>query len=104
HILLARQVGVPSIVVFLNKCDAVDDPELLELVELEVRELLSAYEFPGDTIPVIKGSALKALEGEGEAEKCIDELMESVDSYIPTPERDVEKPFLMPVEDIFTIQ
>jgi len=104
HILLARQVGVPSIVVFLNKCDAVDDPELLELVELEVRELLSAYEFPGDAIPVIKGSALKALEGEGEAEKCIDELMESVDSYIPTPVRDVEKPFLMPVEDIFTIQ
>jgi elongation factor Tu len=95
---------VPSIVVFLNKCDAVDDPELLELVELEVRELLSAYEFPGDAIPVIKGSALKALEGEGEAEKCIDELMESVDSYIPTPVRDIEKPFLMPVEDIFTIQ
>jgi len=104
HILLARQVGVPAMVVFLNKCDAVDDPELLELVELEVRELLSAYEFPGDSIPVIKGSALKALEGEGEAEKCIDELMDSVDSYIPTPERDVEKPFLMPVEDIFTIQ
>ena len=104
HILLARQVGVPSIVVFLNKCDAVDDPELLELVELEVRELLSAYEFPGDVIPVIKGSALKALEGDGDSEKQIDELMESVDSYIPTPERDVEKPFLMPVEDIFTIQ
>ena len=104
HILLARQVGVPAMVVFLNKCDAVDDPELLELVELEVRELLSAYEFPGDVIPVIKGSALKALEGEGESEKQIDELMEAVDSYIPTPERDVEKPFLMPVEDIFTIQ
>jgi elongation factor Tu len=104
HILLARQVGVPSIVVFLNKCDAVDDAELLELVELEVRELLSAYEFPGDTIPVIKGSALKALEGDGESEKGIDELMEAVDSYIPTPERDIEKPFLMPVEDIFTIQ
>src|SRR5882724_4429322 len=104
HILLARQVGVPSIVVFLNKCDAVDDPELLELVELEVRELLSAYEFPGDVIPVIKGSALKALEGDGDSEKQIDELMESVDSYIPTPERDIEKPFLMPVEDIFTIQ
>ena len=104
HILLARQVGVPAMVVFLNKCDAVDDPELLELVELEVRELLSAYEFPGDQIPVIKGSALKALEGDGESEKQIDELMESVDSYIPTPERDVEKPFLMPVEDIFTIQ
>jgi len=104
HILLARQVGVPSIVVFLNKCDAVDDPELLELVELEVRELLSAYEFPGDVIPVIKGSALKGLEGDAEAEKQIDELMEAVDSYIPTPVRDVEKPFLMPVEDIFTIQ
>jgi elongation factor Tu len=104
HILLARQVGVPAMVVFLNKCDAVDDPELLELVELEVRELLSAYEFPGDEIPVIKGSALKALEGDGDSEKQIDELMDSVDSYIPTPERDVEKPFLMPVEDIFTIQ
>jgi elongation factor Tu len=104
HILLARQVGVPAMVVFLNKCDAVDDAELLELVELEVRELLSAYEFPGDTIPVIKGSALKALEGDGESEKGIDELMEAVDSFIPTPERDVEKPFLMPVEDIFTIQ
>src|SRR5580765_1768289 len=104
HILLARQVGVPAMVVFLNKCDAVDDPELLELVELEVRELLSAYEFPGDVIPVIKGSALKALEGDGDSEKQIDELMDSVDSYIPTPERDVEKPFLMPVEDIFTIQ
>src|SRR3982075_2327232 len=104
HILLARQVGVPAMVVFLNKCDAVDDPELLELVELEVRELLSAYEFPADTIPVIKGSALKALEGDAEAEKQIDELMEAVDSFIPTPERDIEKPFLMPVEDIFTIQ
>jgi elongation factor Tu len=104
HILLARQVGVPAMVVFLNKCDAVDDPELLELVELEVRELLSAYEFPGDQIPVIKGSALKALEGDGDSEKQIDELMDSVDNYIPTPERDVEKPFLMPVEDIFTIQ
>jgi len=104
HILLARQVGVPAMVVFLNKCDAVDDPELLELVELEVRELLTAYEFPGDAIPVIRGSALKGLEGDPEAEKQIDELMEAVDSYIPTPERDVEKPFLMPVEDIFTIQ
>jgi elongation factor Tu len=104
HILLARQVGVPAMVVFLNKVDAVDDAELLELVELEVRELLSAYEFPGDTIPVIKGSALKALEGDAEAEKQIDELMEAVDSFIPTPERDIEKPFLMPVEDIFTIQ
>src|SRR6202040_699255 len=104
HILLARQVGVPAMVVFLNKCDAVDDPELLELVELEVRELLSAYEFPGDKIPAIKGAALKGLEGDAEAEKQIDELMEAVDTYIPTPERDVEKPFLMPVEDIFTIQ
>src|SRR6266699_4313838 len=104
HILLARQVGVPAMVVFLNKCDAVDDPELLELVELEVRELLSAYEFPGDVIPVIKGSALKAMEGDAAGEQGIDELMEAVDSYIPTPERDVEKPFLMPVEDIFTIQ
>src|SRR2546427_4200381 len=104
HILLARQVGVPAMVVFLNKVDAVDDPELLELVELEVRELLSAYEFPGDKIPVIKGSALKALEGDAEGEKVVDELMEAVDSYIPTPARDIEKPFLMPVEDIFTIQ
>jgi elongation factor Tu len=104
HILLARQVGVPAMVVFMNKADAVDDPELLELVELEVRELLSAYEFPGDEIPVIKGSALKALEGDPSWEKTIDELMAAVDSYIPTPERDIEKPFLMPVEDIFTIQ
>src|SRR6187401_1987381 len=104
HILLARQVGVPAMVVALNKVDAVDDPELLELVELEVRELLSAYEFPGDDIPVIKGSALKALEGDPEWEKTVLELMDAVDSYIPTPERDIEKPFLMPVEDIFTIQ
>ncbi|HJX90762.1 MAG TPA: elongation factor Tu, partial [Pyrinomonadaceae bacterium] len=104
HILLARQVGVPAMVVFMNKADAVDDPELLELVELEVRELLSAYEFPGDDIPVIKGSALKALEGDAEWEKTVLELMAAVDSYIPTPERDIEKPFLMPVEDIFTIQ
>jgi len=91
-------------VVFMNKADAVDDAELLELVELEVRELLSAYEFPGDEIPVIKGSALKALEGDPQWEKTVEELMEAVDSYIPTPARDVEKPFLMPVEDIFTIQ
>jgi elongation factor Tu len=91
-------------VVFLNKCDAVDDAELLELVELEVRELLTAYEFPGEEIPVIKGSALKGLEGDPEAEKGIDELMDAVDNYIPTPERDIAKPFLMPVEDIFTIQ
>jgi elongation factor Tu len=104
HILLARQVGVPAMVVFMNKVDAVDDPELLDLVELEVRELLSAYEFPGDDIPVIRGSALGALNGEGEWEKTVDELMAAVDAYIPTPERDVEKPFLMPVEDIFTIQ
>ena len=104
HILLARQVGVPAMVVALNKVDAVDDPELLELVELEVRELLSAYEFPGDDIPVIKVSALGGLNGEEQAEKGILELMDAVDSYIPTPTRDVDKPFLMPVEDIFTIQ
>jgi elongation factor Tu len=104
HILLARQVGVPAMVVFMNKADAVDDPELLELVELEVRELLSAYEFPGDDIPVVRGSALKALEGDPEWEKTVIELMDAVDNYIPTPERDIEKPFLMPVEDIFTIQ
>jgi elongation factor Tu len=104
HILLARQVGVPAMVVALNKVDAVDDAELLELVELEVRELLSAYEFPGDDIPVIKVSALKALEGDETWEKNILELMDAVDSYIPTPARDIEKPFLMPVEDIFTIQ
>src|SRR5213082_1567822 len=104
HILLARQVGVPAMVVFMNKVDAVDDPELLDLVELEVRELLSAYEFPGDDIPVVRGSALGALNGEPEWEKTVDELMASVDSYIPTPARDTEKPFLMPVEDIFTIQ
>src|SRR5437588_4382044 len=104
HILLARQVGVPAMVVCLNKVDAVDDPELLELVELEVRELLSAYEFPGDDIPVIKCSALKALEGDENWEKTVLELMDAVDTYIPTPARDIEKPFLMPVEDIFTIQ
>jgi elongation factor Tu len=104
HILLARQVGVPAMVVFMNKADAVDDEELLELVELEVRELLSAYEFPGDDIPVIKGSALGALNGEAKWEATVEELMNAVDSYIPTPERDIEKPFLMPVEDIFTIQ
>jgi elongation factor Tu len=107
HILLARQVGVPSIVVFLNKVDMVDDPELLDLVELEVRELLKEYKFPGDDIPVIRGSALKALEGSGEADdeaaKSILELMESVDSYVPLPPREVDKPFLMPIEDIFTI-
>jgi elongation factor Tu len=104
HILLARQVGVPAMVVFMNKVDAVDDEELLDLVELEVRELLSAYEFPGDDIPVVRGSALGALNGEAQWEKTVDELMAQVDSYIPTPARDTEKPFLMPVEDIFTIQ
>ena len=105
HILLARQVGVPAIVVFLNKTDQVDDPELLELVELEVRELLSAYEFPGDDIPVVQGSALKAVEagGEGDAASCVAELLDALDSYIPQPQRDVEKPFLMPIEDVFTI-
>ena len=103
HILLARQVGVPSLVVFLNKVDAVDDPELLELVELEVRELLSAYEFPGEDIPVVKGSALKALEGEESGEQSVLELMAAVDDYVPLPERDVDKPFLMPIEDVFSI-
>jgi elongation factor Tu len=104
HILLARQVGVPAMVVFMNKVDAVDDAELLELVEMEVRELLSSYEFPGDDIPVVQGSALKALEGDAAWEGKIDELMAAVDSYIPTPARETDKPFLMPVEDIFTIQ
>ena len=103
HILLARQVGVPAIVVFLNKADMVDDEELIELVEMEVRELLSSYEFPGDEVPIIVGSALKALEGDAQYVAKIDELMEAVDSYIPTPVRDTDKPFLMPVEDVFTI-
>ncbi|MCG0277116.1 MAG: elongation factor Tu [Thermanaeromonas sp.] len=108
HILLARQVGVPYIVVFLNKVDMVDDPELLELVEMEVRELLSQYEFPGDEVPVVKGSALKAMEcgcGKRECQWCskILELMDAVDEYIPTPQRDVDKPFLMPIEDVFSI-
>ena len=105
HILLARQVNVPFIVVFMNKVDMVDDEELLELVELEVRELLSEYDFPGDDIPVVKGSALKALqaEGEGADAECIQELMDAIDSYIPEPERDIDKPFLMPVEDVFSI-
>ncbi|WP_044340522.1 MULTISPECIES: elongation factor Tu [Rossellomorea] len=103
HILLSRQVGVPYLVVFMNKCDMVDDEELLELVEMEVRDLLSEYDFPGDDVPVIKGSALKALEGDAEWEAKIFELMEAVDSYIPTPERDTEKPFMMPVEDVFSI-
>ena len=106
HILLARQVGVPYIVVFLNKVDMVDDPELLDLVELEVRELLSSYDFPGDDIPVVKGSALKALEGDtGEmGEGAIKKLLETLDEYVPIPERDIDKPFLMPVEDVFSIQ
>jgi elongation factor Tu len=103
HILLARQVEVPSMVVFLNKADMVDDPELLEVVEMEVRELLTKYEFPGDDIPIIAGSALKALEGDEEGKQKILELMEAVDSYIPEPVRDVDKPFLMPIEDVFTI-
>jgi elongation factor Tu len=108
HILLARQVGVPYIVVFMNKVDQVDDPELLDLVEMEVRELLAKYDFPGDDIPIVKGSALKALEStnedsEAEEFKCMQELMDAIDSYIPTPERDIDKPFLMPVEDVFSI-
>jgi elongation factor Tu len=106
HILLARQVGVPYIVVFLNKADMVDDPELLELVEMEVRELLSEYEFPGDDVPVVIGSALRALEGdEGEyGEQAIMQLMEAVDAYVPEPERAIDRPFLLAVEDVFTIQ
>src|SRR5213079_1736152 len=103
HILLARQVGVPAIVVFLNKCDMVEDKELLELVELEVRELLKSYQFPGDSIAVIRGSALQALNGDAKWEKTIDELMEAVDKNVPLPVRDVDKPFAMPIEDIFSI-
>ena len=103
HILLSRQVGVPYLVVFMNKCDMVDDEELLELVEMEIRDLLSEYDFPGDDLPVIKGSALKALEGEAEWEEKIVELMDAVDTYIPTPERQTDKPFMMPVEDVFSI-
>ena len=103
HILLSRQVGVPYIIVFLNKCDMVDDDELLDLVEMEVRELLNEYDFPGDDTPVIRGSALKALEGDPKWVPAIHELMEAVDTYIPTPTRDTDKPFLMPVEDVFTI-
>ena len=108
HILLARQVGVPYMVVFMNKVDMVDDPELLDLVELEMRELLTKYQFPGDKIPIIRGSALKAMsststEGSAEEYKCILELMDAVDSYIPTPDRPIDKPFLMPIEDVFTI-
>ncbi|MBU0943821.1 MAG: elongation factor Tu, partial [Proteobacteria bacterium] len=105
HILLARQVGVPAMVVFLNKCDMVDDPELIELVEMELRELLDKYEYPGDDIPIIQGSALRALENPTDeaAAKCIWDLMEAIDSYIPEPKRDIDKPFLMPIEDVFSI-
>jgi elongation factor Tu len=103
HLLLAKQVNVPSIVIFMNKCDQVDDPELLELVEMELRELLDEYKFPGDDTPIIQGSALKALEGDADAQAKIKELMEAVDSFIPEPKRAVEKPFLMPVEDVFSI-
>jgi len=104
HVILARQVNVPSIVVFLNKIDTVDDPEIIELVEADIRDLLKKYEYPGDKIPIIKGSALKAYEGDAEAEKQILELMEAVDKSIPEPKRDTEKPFLMPVEDVFSIK
>ena len=104
HILLARQVGVPSIVVFMNKCDMVDDPELLDLVEMEIRDLLSKYEFPGEEIPIVRGSALKALEGDGEMEKQILALMDAIDSYIPEPQRPLDQPFLMPIEDVFNIE
>ncbi len=104
HILLARQVGVPSIVVFMNKVDMVDDPELLDLVEMEIRDLLSKYEFPGDEIPIVKGSALKALEGDAEQEKQIMALIDAVDSYIPEPQRPLDLPFLMPIEDVFNIE
>ena len=108
HVLLARQVGVPAIVVFLNKCDQLDDPELLELVEMEIRELLSSYDFPGDDTPIVRGSALKAVEAEGKvgdpACECIVELMKQVDAFIPEPERDIDQPFLMPIEDVFSIE
>jgi len=104
HILLARQVGVPAIVVFMNKVDTVDDKDLLDLVEEEVRELLTKYEYPGKDVPVIRGSALKALEGDAESVKAIEELMKAVDEYIPTPTRELDKPFLMPVEDVFSIK
>src|SRR6516165_5460142 len=104
HILLARQVGVPSIVVFLNKVDMVDDPELLDLVEMEVRDLLTQYEFPGDKIPIVKGSALKALNGDAEAEKQVLALVAAIDDYIPVPERPIDQPFLMPIEDVFNIE
>ena len=103
HILLAKQVGVPAIVVFLNKADQVDDPELIDLVEMEIRDLLSSYDFPGDEVPIIVGSALGALNGNAEDEQKIRDLMKAVDEYVPTPQRDTDKPFLMPVEDVFTI-
>ncbi|MDR2582498.1 MAG: elongation factor Tu, partial [Fibromonadaceae bacterium] len=103
HILLARQVGVPAIVVFMNKVDMVDDPEILDLVEMEIRDLLSKYEFPGDTTPIIRGSALKALEGDADSQGKIMELMKACDEFIPQPKREVEKPFLMPIEDVFAI-
>ena len=103
HILLARQVGVPKMVVFMNKCDMVDDPELLDLVEMEIRDLLTEYEYDGDNTPIIRGSALKALEGDADAVKAVEELMDAVDTWIPTPERDTDKPFLMSIEDVFTI-
>ena len=103
HLLLAKQVNVPAIVIFMNKCDQVDDPEMLELVEMELRELLSNYDFPGDDTPIIQGSALNALSNGGDDAKCIMELMDAVDSFVPTPKRDVDKPFLMPVEDVFSI-
>jgi elongation factor Tu len=104
HILLARQVGVPSIVVFLNKVDMVDDPELLDLVEMEVRDLLTQYEFPGDKIPIVKGSALKALDGDADQEKQVLALVSAIDDYIPVPDRPIDQPFLMPVEDVFNIE
>src|SRR6266446_5304412 len=104
HILLARQVGVPAVVVFLNKVDLVDDPELLDLVEMEVRDLLTQYEFPGDKIPIVKGSALKALNGDAEAQKQVLALVAAIDDYIPVPDRPIDQPFLMPVEDVFNIE
>ena len=108
HVLLARQVGVPAIVVFLNKCDQLDDPELLELVEMEIRELLNSYDFPGDDTPIVRGSALKAVEAEGKADnpdcQCIIDLMKAVDEFIPEPQRDIDQPFLMPIEDVFSIE
>ncbi len=104
HILLARQVGVPSVVVFMNKCDMVDDPELLDLVDMEIRDLLSKYEFPGEEIPIVRGSALKALNGDAEGEKAINALIEAVDNYIPEPQRPLDLPFLMPIEDVFNIE